>query len=279
MAVGFVAGDQVLLLFVHMALQEKTLINHAADFLADEFDGLPHAAGQLIQGNIGPLAQGFQVDLKSAHLAQRADSADQETNTANQGSTAQIDGNGHIGSGGAHQFQNSGDQSHGKTGYGRETTEYGFEDSFCGFPIGASVKSGQILLFRGGILGSCVGRVCFPDGAGAADSIAYSLTAGVDGVVDGPANVAAQFLVVLGVNRLVDDFLDTPAQVLPFLIGVIVCHSIPPKHSICIIAFPAEKNKRHSKNAPIFLKKPPTCPVGGEEKRLFGPGTAVNEAG
>ena len=69
-------------------------MNHPIDFLPNELYGFAHTASQLFQGNIGFLIQGFQVNLKPAHLAQRANAAAQKQNATCQGSPANIQGDG-----------------------------------------------------------------------------------------------------------------------------------------------------------------------------------------
>ena len=214
MGIGFVAGDEVLLLVVQVPLQKKPLVNHALKLFPHEFHGLAHTAGKLFQSNMCVLSQSLQIDLIPADPPQGTDAAAQERPAANQGSQSQGKGDGcKAGPGGdAHQVKNTGNQCKRKSRNGRNSAKDGFQDSLCRLSVGTAVECGQIVfwhrfcpnrLHRNGFL-----RLC---GTGHVQRPPQGIGAGAGGPVNGARYIAAQLLIVLRIDRFIDDFLNAAA--------------------------------------------------------------------
>ena len=90
-------------------------------------------------------------------------------------------------------------------------------------------------------------RLC---GTGHVQRPPQGIGAGAGGPINGARYIAAQLLIVLRIDRFIDDFLNAAAQRIPFLILLFVRHGIPPVNAFFIIAFLPGKNNREAKKPP-----------------------------
>ena len=75
-----------------MPLQEQTVIDHAAELLADKTGAFAHTAGQLVQGTVGFLPQDPFVGIEPSNHPKGADAAGQQSNTAAEAQQGENDG-------------------------------------------------------------------------------------------------------------------------------------------------------------------------------------------
>ena len=221
MAVGFVAGDQVFAFPVQMPLQKQPGIDHFRQVLADKFFRFSHTLGQLQHCAVGVIVQNPTIFFEPAHPVHCTDAADQQSGTCAKPQQAQHHGN--PGSAGDNGKDCAGEKAP-KTRQQQHAASGDFRNACRQLSFRSAIEHGKGL-FRsycsGGSIHSAGSGVYSTGCAGRCP--AHRFTPCVHRPADGAGDGLIKFSIILGIDRLVDDLLDVPAQSIPVLI--LICHT------------------------------------------------------